>query len=183
MDLKKTIVTTLIFFLIGCSGVGGGSVFPDNPLAEYKKLNSVSTVDQKKIALDADMLEALRFCRTVLNYYERSAKKSSNWLTAIALTGSIAGGVIVPALSAQASVSNAAVAGFGGLSGVANAAQNSITGNGLGPESFLSTRSKINSGIETVMTNYYLQDSYTEKANSVLSMYAKCIANDITAEK
>lgn len=172
------LIVASVFLVSGCSVTG--SKFPDKPLAKYQELRS-TVGPEAMIALDTDMSEALRYCRSVLNYYERAATQSSRALAAIAITGAIAGGVVVPALSAKAVISKSAVAGWGGISGVANAAQSSITGQNLGPDSFLATRGKISAGIESVMTEYYKETDAGKRADLVLKMYSRCIANDITA--
>jgi len=173
------------FIALYCGGANAGSEvpFPANPLPNLSILTGTATADEKKAAVHKDMGEALSFCRGILNHYERKANATNYWLLGIAVVGTIAGGVIVPALSAKATISKSAVAAWGGLSGIANATQSSLSSSGLDSSSILLTREKIADAVGTVIKEFQAENDPIKRSDLVLKMYSVCIANDITGGK
>ncbi len=68
--------------------------------------------------------EVIEGCSKALDYYEVGAAGVTTLTMLIALTGAAAGGIVVPVLTAAAAHANRGlIAGWGGVSGVANSAQ------------------------------------------------------------
>ncbi|MCE1185557.1 MAG: hypothetical protein LWW92_08155 [Rhodocyclales bacterium] len=176
--IKQLCLTGVLLALGGCRSFPSVDLPPD-PLLNYRSTLANPDAAAKKVELDKDMQSALGFCKNVLNYYEKNATYSSRALTGIAVVGAFAGGVVVPALSAQATLSKSAIAAWGGVSGLANTAQNTVVGNNLGPDSFVGSRAKIMVSVQGVMESYFKEDSADKRAELVLRMYSTCISNDI----
>lgn len=156
-----------------------GIVIPKDPLEFSSTLTSNATPEERKSAVLKDMGKALVFCRGILNRYEKKANATSYWLLGVAVVGTIAGGVIVPALSAKATASKSAIAAWGGLSGMANATQSMLSSENLDSSSILATRHKVAYAVGDVLTAFLGESSVEKQQGLVLKMYSVCIANDI----
>ncbi len=82
------------------------------------------------------------YCHATLARFEGRADKLAFWSAAIAVVGSLAGGVAVPALAVKG-VNKAWTAALGGISGAANAGQQSLNGAGLNAAAQLQSRQDI----------------------------------------
>lgn len=185
MFYRNCLRIAVTFFVLYCGGANAGSEvpFPANPLPNLSALAGTATTEEKKAAIHKDMGEALSFCRGILNHYEKKANATNYWMLGIAGVGTVAGAVIVPALAAKATASKSAIAAWGGMSGIANATQSSLSSSGLDSSSILLTREKIADSVGTVIKEFQVENDPIKRSDLVLKMYSVCIANDITGGK
>ncbi len=106
--------------------------------------------------LDQKFAEVITLCQRVLSGYEASAQRY-RWISVgIALVGAISGAVVVPALTAAASHANAAyIAAFGGVSGAANTAQQTMSQQGLTAQEALTVRNNIRNQWDKALTDFF----------------------------
>lgn len=125
------------------------------------------------------MLEA---CKTALAHFESKADRLRTAKIAISTVGAIAGAVVVPGLTAAATTGNAVwIAAFGGVSGVANTAQQTMSDVGLDAKSVLVDRQKILDNWRTAVVKYYEPNStYTDRMLALQRALAECTLYGIT---
>jgi hypothetical protein len=123
-----------------------------------------SLTDERKRAEQIEMIsEVNRYfgnvmgeCKVALSTYERRGEGLRYASLAISILGAIAGSIVVPALTAGGAAANAeAIAAFGGFSGVANTAQNTMTGLGLTAGEAFKVREEIRKQIDAAVEKYY----------------------------
>jgi len=132
---------------------------------------------------DLDMAEMLAKCEATLSRFEGRADQARKAQLATALIGTIAGAVIVPALSASANASKSAVAGWGGLSGATNTAQHLIKDAGLDAASQISARQKVADKLFQAISDYSAAapGDHEARQRAILNGYGACIAYSVTA--
>src|SRR5262249_53412128 len=151
-------IVTLLFYLLGCTSnvvsLSPGSPITVDPTPNIDRfiaaqgggsihINSLNANAKASAegAIQQDFSEMMNFCKGVLSGFEprsNTYKQVALWLSII---GAIAGSIVVPALSATAPAANAAwTAAFGGLSGVTNTAQHTMTAEGLSGTTILTDR-------------------------------------------
>lgn len=95
-------------------------------------------------ALDAAFGSMLAACQEVVSGFESSADRLRTVKVMVATVGAVAGSIAVPALTSASAAANAVwITSFGGISGVANAAQQALTEVGLTPSTVLQDRQNI----------------------------------------
>jgi hypothetical protein len=203
--LSSFTVCLIVVILIytGCAGMQQGGVDHSGIEAIRKSLanakekikartemraSNIKALDHNdaaaKQAGDADLDEAfhkmLDYCRPIVSKYEHKANYLQYSQATVAVIGAIAGGIVVPALTAAAPAANAAwISAFGGVSGAANAGQQALTGSGMTPEWMLQTRDQILKDWKSQINDYFTLDSstpenQTKRAVSIEKAWAAC---------
>ena len=126
--MKRVCLSILALGLAGCSALKA-------PTASLNALPADERADEKsataKVALEADFQRALELCDAQMLALRESFEGSGKQEIALASVGIIAGSVIVPALAAKTAAAKSAIAGWGGISGAANAAQYTLQQKGV----------------------------------------------------
>lgn len=110
-------------------------------------------------------------CRTLLTGYEDKAEWVTYSRIGLGLVGAIAGGVVVPALSAAAPIANkAAISSLGGVAGVTSGVLAGMGEGGFTPAHILMARQESRQEILTELKKYYplMQARKYEEAGVVL---------------
>ena len=110
---------------------------------------------QYENAITSEFSDVITQCQKVLSGYEGRAQTLKWTSFGIAMVGTIAGSVIVPALSTATNINKAAVAAVGGLSGATNSAQNLLNSEGLTAAEALATRNAIQQRFSDALSSYY----------------------------
>lgn len=120
-----------MYFLSGCASKNSLSTY--NELFSSKNIvdgKAAPTISSKRIAeLEKAYQNAMDECDTEMNSLNKISSKSRNIEVILASVGIAAGSIIVPALAAKEAAASA-IAGWGGMSGAANAAQYSLNQKG-----------------------------------------------------
>lgn len=127
--MKSSLALAVVLLaLAGCS-----SIKP--PTASFLALDaaerSAEGSSSAKTALEDDFQRALALCDSQMLAMRDSFYGSGKTQIGVAAMGIIAGSIVVPALAAKASAAKSAIAGWGGVSGAANAAQYTLQQNGV----------------------------------------------------
>jgi len=204
--MRTQIVTTLVIgsllFSQACTTkptvyIGSGSELMNsvefitgaNVLAQDLTEDAQTEQDSK---LDQAYVSMVQGCKAVMSSYEREAQNYKYLTVLIAVTGAAAGGVAIPALTAAAPLANkAAIAAVGGLSGVTNLAQATMTQQGLSAEEALLTRNNIRTDLKVAIDDYLqavIEGSPTKKAAAIAKGAGACTnyvihSPDLKAEK
>jgi hypothetical protein len=116
-----------------CALTGCSSMKP--PVATFAALDASDRTSEgsanAKAALEDDFQRALQLCDGQMQALRDSFYGSGKTQIGIATIGIVAGSIIVPALAAKAAAAKSAIAGWGGVSGAANAAQYTLQQNGV----------------------------------------------------
>ena len=145
----------LVAAAIACCGLTGcSSIKP--PVATFAALDSNEKTNEgsasAKAALEDDFQRALQLCDTQMLVLRDSFYGSGKTQIGIATIGIVAGSIVVPALAAKAAAAKSAIAGWGGVSGAANAAQYTLQQNGVSGSQignvYEATRTEIRSATE-----------------------------------
>lgn len=168
----RTLVISL-FFLSGCSTqllpLGPGSAVTLNPTPnidrflrrqerEIRNLSQLKPDEeaQAEDAIQRDFSDMFTFCKGVLTGFETRSNYYRQIALGLAIVGAIAGSVIVPGLSAAAPKANAAwTAAFGGVSGVTNTAQHTMTSEGLSGSVVLTDRNTVVTKVQAALEEYF----------------------------
>jgi hypothetical protein len=109
-----------------------------------------------KEALGKEYDLTIEKCRTLLTGYEDKAEWVTYTRIGLGLVGSVAGGVVIPALSAAAPIANkAAISSLGGLSGITSGVLGGMGDGGLTPAHILMARQESREEIFKALKNYY----------------------------
>lgn len=120
--------------------------------------------DQGEGELRQEYAQILTECSKVLSRFEGQSEVLQWLRVGMAVVGSVAGSVGVPALTAAAPLANkTAIAALGGLSGVTNAGQSALTDAGLTPAEALMTREGIRTDWRTAINKYFAAMAATPK--------------------
>lgn len=105
------------------------------PTANFVALTDTEKSDEAskdaKAAIAADWDKAMSLCDSYMTSARDAYFGSGRAELSIATVGIIAGSVVVPALAAKTAAAKSAIAGWGGVSGAANAAQYAFQQKGL----------------------------------------------------
>ncbi|MBA4177381.1 MAG: hypothetical protein C0505_12615 [Leptothrix sp. (in: Bacteria)] len=105
------------------------------PTASFNALDASErasdTSGMAKAALEADFQQALVQCDAQMSAMREAFYGSGKTELTIASVGIVAGSIIVPALAAKTAAARSAIAGWGGVSGAANAAQYTLQQKGV----------------------------------------------------
>jgi hypothetical protein len=133
---------------------------------------------QVSASIDSDFTQVLAACQPVFSGYESQAQ-NLKWVSfSIAMVGTIAGSVVVPALAAATTINKVAVAAVGGLSGAANSAQNVLNSEGLTPSDELTVRNNIQQQFSAALTAYYKDrplNNYDQEITDLEQARAACV--------
>ena len=112
--------------------------------------------DTAETALNIAFNDMLQACRGVLTGLESRANKLQITKVVIGIVGALVGGVFIPVLTTASAAGNAAlIAGLGGVSGAANAAQMFMSEAGLTPTVVLQARQKILEEWKSATNDYF----------------------------
>lgn len=174
----------------GCTTTGESRSFARGQLFEVSQLPSARSLPGRTLGEDvckspsAADLEALRQrfdktlsgCSTVLSGYQSEAKQAQRTLAGLAIVGTVAGSIVVPALVAKATFSKSAVAAWSGLAGATNFAQHALVNEGLGPTDLIKVREGIRSNLSQAIDKFTSTASdYCARENALANMAAACI--------
>ena len=131
-------------------------------------------------ALETAFREMIVSCKAALAGFETKANTLSRWKIAIAATGAIVGGIVIPALTTASATANAVwISGLGGLAGVTNAAQQAMTEEGFTSQAMLRVRGQILADWKEAVQVYFDPDAdlkarrtSLQKGLAACSMYA-----------
>jgi hypothetical protein len=128
---------------------------------DKKKAELLKKTEQ---GLDEAFNKMLSACQATLAGFESQGRGWGVVKISIAAIGTIAGAIAVPALTAAAPMANAAwIAGFGGVSGATNAAQQSLADVGFTPTSVLQDRQNILDSWKAAMSEYFAPETTQDK--------------------
>jgi len=131
--------------------------------------------------LDDAYSKMMDYCHATLTRFEKRASSMGYWSAAIAVVGSLAGGVAVPALSAASASNKAWTAALGGVSGAANAGQSSLNSAGLTAASELQSRQDVLTSWKADIAPYYdSTKTLAEQQKAVAKAYADCELYEIS---
>ena len=134
---------------------------------------------QVSSGIDDDFAQVLVSCQPVFSGYEQQSQ-NLKWVSfSIAMVGTIAGAVVVPALSAATTVDKVAIAAVGGLSGAANSAQNVLNSEGLNSTETLTIRNNIQQQFSSALNEYYQvrpTNDYDKEITALEKARAACVA-------
>ena len=154
--------------------------------------SSLGDQSQKKIAVPRDAkpeqilayekeiekywAEMLVECKAAFSTLESTAS-TLRWTSfGIAMVGTVAGAIVAPALAVTAPTANAAwTAGFSGLSGATNTAQNVLKERDLTPEYNLKIRDEMRSKWDAALLEYYAADSPQKRVMALQKATAACV--------
>jgi hypothetical protein len=131
--------------------------------------------------LDDAYQNMMGYCSNTLTKFQQQSNRLTYWTVAVAVVGSVAGSIAVPALTAAASTNKVWISAMGGISGTANAGQQALSSGGLTSASVLQSR-------ETVLTNWkkdiadYYDSTKTlaEQKVAIEKSFADCELYDIS---
>lgn len=127
-------------------------------------------------SLKSEFSEMLAQCKEALSTYERQSQFWAISAVGLAVLGAAAGAIVVPALTAAAPVANkAAIAAFGGFSGVTNVAQSTMKDQGLTSEEARATRENIRKEWKVALDKYSNAKNAEEKAAAINEGKIACI--------
>jgi hypothetical protein len=199
----KVALCTLAAFATGCASVGQQAVSVAGGTGEqtnrfFKSATAAKGLLSKKAGTDTDCddppqeikdklkaeyIATLGFCRDVLAGFESNAQFAKYGAFSLALLGGIAGAVVVPALAA-AGAAKSAIAAWGGVAGLTNYAQQTVSNVGLGPATYLADRELLRQEIFKATSGFNdPKADYCERVSAVGSMHAACINYQLVAPK
>ena len=147
--------------------------------AEQQRPKEAITKEINKILDDAFTM-TVNSCQGILGKYESKATKIQIVKVSLAVVGALSG-VAVPALMAAAASGNAVwAAGLGGLSGVTNAAQATLSDSGLTPAVSLQTRAQILQEFNTAINDYFDPKNDDEtRMMSIKKAFTACVLHSV----
>jgi hypothetical protein len=136
--------------------------------------------DEQK--LDKAFSEMLTACQGTVAGFESQGRKWGGVKLGVAIVGTVAGAIVVPALTAAAATANAVwISGFGGVAGASNAAQQALSDVGFTPTSVLQTRQNILDDWKAATNVYFKpESSYADKKAAIQKGLTACTLYAIT---
>lgn len=124
-----------------------------------------------------DYASTLGQCNVIFTRLERQADDMRWTSFTIAIIGSLAGAVAVPALAASnATGHRAAIAAWGGVSGAANTAQSVLKDQGLTAADALQTREALRTTFNAAVSDYNKAKNDDDRQTAISEMAAACIS-------
>lgn len=156
-----------------------GSTTPRAAAAQPAIAATAATQDQ---LLDEAFTKMVGVCQGSMGGLANRAERLSNWQIIVAAVGALVGGVAVPALTTANAAANATwISALGGVSGVANAAQQAMVSVGYTPQDQLKIRENAIKEWKTAVGNYFdASKSYDMRKASVQEALTACIMFSIT---
>ena len=113
-------------------------------------------VRQGNVTAASEFDETLKACSAVLLAYEKKADIFTITRILLGATGAIAGGVLVPALTAAAPLANStAISALGGVSGVTSGVLGTMSEGGMNAVDVLLARAKTRDSVFQALNEYY----------------------------
>ena len=132
-------------------------------------------------SLDNAYQQMMTYCSSTLTKFEQRSDNLTYWSVAIAVVGSLAGGVGVPALTAASASHKALVAALGGISGTANAGQQALSGGGITSASVLQSRENVLTNWKTDIADYYdSTKTLDQQRTAIEKSFADCELYEIS---
>lgn len=122
----------------------------------YAKLAKDAGKDEeRRTKIDGAYTDMIRGCKEIMSSYEGRADTYRTIALLMAISGAVAGSIVIPALQAAAPLANkTAVTALGGWSGVTNIAQTTMTAQGLTAAEAVNTREGIRKEFRAAMEKY-----------------------------
>jgi len=148
------------------------------------------SADTKKVddQLASDFDQVFNVCQETIKGYENTST-ALRWTSVVfSIVGALAGGVVVPLFVAAAPHANrAAIAAFGGVSGVTNTAQGSIKQAGLTPDQELQNRQSVSNAMAAAFQRYSdaakerdPDQRYRDMETAIQNLRVACLTYSIT---
>lgn len=176
----KVFILVFLLAVVGCSSVG------DRAPVSLNAAKAITLVETKSSQADAESLEralrdTLEFCAPILQGYENKSEVQANKAYWLAISGLVAGSVIVPALTTANAAANASyIAALSGWSGATNFASESLRTSGLSGSAVAETRNRIIANLQSsVAIATDATKSFDEKKAAILSARSSCVIYDI----
>jgi hypothetical protein len=198
---KALTILPFLSALVGCTVFGTGT--PDTAALSLAARTKIQHLDlgpdggQTRVALDVaaataapaaraaisassnDLDDAynnmMNYCHVTLTRFETRADTYAYWSAAIAIIGSLAGGVAVPALAARSAANKAWTSSLGGLSGATNAGQQSLNSAGLSAGAQLQSRQDVLTSWKADIAPYYdSTKTLDEQKKAIEKSFADC---------
>lgn len=174
---KNLLLLPIAILISACS-----SAPPINKISESRlsSLSSGESSDVKKVdvkrveEIEKRYNDTFNFCTTVIKESRKEFSGQRSVSIGVATIGIVAGSIIVPALAAKASASKAAIAGWGGVSGAANAGQYMLDSNGFSPFQAADVYEKMRSEVKNAMDAYSKAKSEIEMESAVNALFIAC---------
>jgi hypothetical protein len=154
-----------------------------NPSNLTASLNSLPNPEQQakaaadiSIGLKKDFADIFTECQPIFSGLDHDANSLRWWTLGIAMVGTVAGSIVVPALSAATNIDKVAIAAMGGLSGTANSAQSVLNAQGLTAASVMATRASIHQEMSAALTEYYTAVTNADPTKASLALQKARVA-------
>lgn len=118
--------------------------------------------------------EAYESCVDFMQSTRQAVAGSGNREVGLAAVGIVAGSIIVPALAAKASAAKSAIAGWGGVSGAANAAQYMLHQKGMSAAAVTEVYEQARTEIREANTEYFSASNDRERMVAVAKLRQAC---------
>jgi hypothetical protein len=118
--------------------------------------------------------EAYESCVDFMQSTRQTVAGSGNREVGLAAVGIVAGSIIVPALAAKASAAKSAIAGWGGVSGAANAAQYMLHQKGMSAAAVTEVYEQARTEIKEANTEYFRASNDRERMVAVAKLRQAC---------
>lgn len=172
----KTWVLCLLY-LSGCASVVAPGKF-QQAKREIASSSATITEPEKTNKLNAaaqdDYDQAIADCAKVMDGMRLNVTGQRGVSVGIATVGIIAGSIVVPTLAAKAAASKSAIAGWGGVSGAANAGQYMLDSNGLSPYQASAIYDEMRKEIKNGMDEYVKAETPEKRAAAINSLTVTC---------
>jgi len=152
---------------------------PRGTFASYRvdlqKSGDAQTLAEASAQVRSDYAATLAQCNAIFTRLERQADDMRWTSFTIAIIGSLAGAVAVPALAASnATGHRAAIAAWGGVSGAANTAQSVLKDQGLTAADALQTREGLRTTFNASVTDYLKANNDDDRTKAIVEMAGAC---------
>lgn len=177
VEAMRKLVLALMAFSIAASGCGTAPpIFPEfNNLANLR----VDDSSKKIAAAGQDFDEAIKFCREVLNFYERKARGSAERKLWIGGIGAVAGGVIAPSLAAG-HAARTAIGAWSGISGVTSSLLTDLGKGAISEEFYIHERRMIARNLRDRINDIAKEKDPEQKVNKSRVLAATCVASELS---
>lgn len=174
---KNFLLLPLVMIFSACS-----STHPPNRFSEFQ-ISSLrsgdSSVEKENLRNRFDEIQAryddtFNSCTKIIKEARQEFTGQRSVSIGIATIGIVAGSIIVPALAAKASASKAAIAGWGGVSGAANAGQYMLDSNGFSPFQAADVYEQMRLEVKKAMDSYSSGLTPDAKEAAVNSLFIAC---------
>ncbi len=156
-----------LLLVIGCSNA-----------PKFQAVQSSILSTQQNVPPDPKVVaaynEAYENCVDFMKSTRQAFAGSGNREVGLAAVGIVAGSIIVPALAAKASAAKSAIAGWGGVSGAANAAQYMLHQKGMSAAAVSEVYDKARNEIKGASANFFKAKNDQERMEAVFQLRQAC---------